>query len=521
MSYRVLIPTAGTGSRLGPLTQYINKSLVGIANRPTISHVIEQFPSDVEFVITLGHKGYLVKEFLNLAYPDRKFFFAEVNPFEGPESGLGLSVISCKEYLQQPFVFISCDTLVREVIPSLDYNWMGYAELDSFEQYRTIEVCSGTIKSINEKGIGKSDSYKPYIGLAGIKDYKSFWLSMENGGKEAIAIGESYGLQSLISNGIHSHCFTWFDTGNPDSLALTRKAFKEPNEPNILEKANEAIWFIDDKVIKFSDDRTFIANRVKRAKEIKNFVPEVTTATPNMYAYAKANGEVLSKVITLPLFEKLLQHSKGFWQSKALSESESIDFRKACLLFYKNKTEDRIDLFYKNFGKQDGIEKINGKEVPKLEKLLDAIDWNWMADGLPGRFHGDFHFENILYAQKDQEFVFLDWRQEFGGSLTTGDIYYDFAKLLHGLIISHELIAENHFWIDWQTDEIRFDFHRKQILVECEQYFSKWLDDNGYDRKKVWMLTALVYLNIAALHHYPYSLLLYGLGKQMLFKTIK
>ena len=57
MSYRVVIPTAGIGSRLKESTRCINKSLVSIANRPTISHLIEQFPQDCEFVIALGHKG--------------------------------------------------------------------------------------------------------------------------------------------------------------------------------------------------------------------------------------------------------------------------------------------------------------------------------------------------------------------------------------------------------------------------------------------------------------------------------
>ncbi len=516
MSYRVLIPTAGIGTRLGRLTQYVNKSLVSIANRPTISHVIEQFSVDVEFVIALGYKGHLVKEFLSLAYPERQFFFAEVNPFEGLGSGLGLSVLACKEYLQQPFVFISCDTLVREPIPVLDRNWMGYAELKSTEQYRTLEVLFGKVKAVYEKGIGKSNICKPYIGLAGIRDYKTFWNAMENGGVEAITVGESYGMRSLLGQGVQSYCFTWYDTGNLETLAQTREAYQEHDEPNILEKENEAIWFVNNQVIKFSEDKKFIANRIKRAKEIKEFVPEVISTTPNMYRYAKVKGEILSKVITLPLFGQLLQHSRLFWKSQALNASEKRDFRDACMLFYKNKTEERVELFYKNFGKQDGVETINGLKVPKLKKLLDAIDWNWLADGLPGRFHGDFHFENILYSQTGQHFTFLDWRQEFGGSLVTGDIYYDLAKLLHGLIICHELIVKDHYWVDWQTNEISFDFYRKQILVECEQYFSDWLSANGYDKKKVWTLTALVYLNIAALHHYPYSLLLFALGKQIL-----
>jgi len=102
MSYKVCIPTAGTGSRLGELTRYLNKSLVGIANRPTICHLIEQFPADAKFVIALGHKGSLVQEFLGLAYPDRQFDYAYVDPFEGEGSGLGLSLLACKQYLQEP-----------------------------------------------------------------------------------------------------------------------------------------------------------------------------------------------------------------------------------------------------------------------------------------------------------------------------------------------------------------------------------------------------------------------------------
>jgi len=154
--------------------------------------------------------------------------------------------------------------------------------------------------------------------------------------------------------------------------------------------------------------------------------------------------------------------------------------------------------------------------MPQLETLLDSIDWNWLSNGLPGRFHGDFHFENILYSDREEKFIFLDWRQDFGGNLSTGDIYYDFAKLQHGLIISHELIAGNFFRVDWDHDAIGFDFYRKQSLVECEKLFGSWLVDNGYDRKKVRVLTALIFLNISPLHHYPYSLLLYSLGKSML-----
>ena len=516
MTYRVCIPTAGTGSRLGNLTKFINKSLVGIANRPTLSHLIEQFPADTEFVIALGHKGQLVREFVELAYPERKFFFAEVDPFEGPGSGLGLSLLACKRHLQQPFVFMSCDTLVKEPIPAPVENWMAYSEVADLLPYRTLAIQGDQVADVCEKGVGKGDSHKAYIGLAGIQDYQSFWAAMQDGGSEAIKTGEAHGMRAFLSRNIKAHGFTWYDTGNPTALARARAIYQEPEAPNILEKANEAIWFVDNQVIKFSDDQKFIANRVKRVQELKGFVPTVTGAHAHMYRYGKVQGKVMSEVVTLPLFEQLLVHCKRFWAKRTLSPVAAKDFNTTCMKFYRDKTIERVALFYKNFDRQDGTESINGVPMQKLDNLLDSIDWDWLSDGLPGRFHGDFHFENILWNAATKQFTFLDWRQDFGGDLSTGDIYYDFAKLLHGLIICHELIAGDFYSVDWQSDEINYDFHRKQILVECECRFGEWLEIEGYDKRKVWVLTALIYLNIAALHHHPYSLFLYALGKAML-----
>ena len=156
--------------------------------------------------------------------------------------------------------------------------------------------------------------------------------------------------------------------------------------------------------------------------------------------------------------------------------------------------------------------------MPTLENILSRIDWNNLYNGLAGKFHGDFHFENILYNEKADKFIFLDWRQNFGSSLDTGDIYYDLAKLLHGLIICHELIAKNKYAVEIKENIINYSFERKEILIKCEKYFYKWLKKHNYDVKKVKILTAIIYLNISALHHYPYCHLLYNLGKRMLFE---
>ena len=127
----------------------------------------------------------------------------------------------------------------------------------------------------------------------------------------------------------------------------------------------------------------------------------------------------------------------------------------------------------------------------------------------------------IFYGtKKKDEFTFLYWRQDFGGIFNYGDIYYDLAKLLHGLIVSHKLIDEEHYWINWDQNSIKFELKRYQKDVEFEEYLNCWCKLKNYDFSKVKILTALIYLNIAALHHKPYDLLLFAIGKQMLYREI-
>lgn len=523
MGYKVLIPTAGTGSRLGGMTKYINKSLVNVGNRPALSRIIESFPEDCEFVIATGYKGELVKEFISLAYPEKKIKFVDIFLYEGEGSGLGLTILACKDYLQEPFVFCACDTIVTEDIPLPDRNWIGYDHRESFNRYRKIHMNeSGRVLSLDEKNADYGEMSEPYIGLAGIYDWKLFWDIMEKGCKEAIVQGESYGLRELIDQRtVQGEKFTWFDIGVEVELEATRKRFEGPDAPNILKKSNEAIWFVKNKVIKFSDDCKFISDRVKRAEYLNGFTPRITGSTPHMFCYNYEEGNVLSKCISVPLFHELLKFSQMFWVQKELEKDAEENFYKACMRFYHDKTYERVNQFYKKFEKEDHITKINQVEYPTLKELLYQLDWKYLSYGLPGQFHGDYHFENIIYDERKGVFKFLDWRQNFERSLDIGDIYYDLAKLNHGLIVSHEVIAKDLYTVNWKENEINFDLARKLSFVECENEFYVWLKVKGYDVKKVKILTALIYLNIASLHHYPYGLMLYALGKKMLFESIR
>ena len=87
------------------------------------------------------------------------------------------------------------------------------------------------------------------------------------------------------------------------------------------------------------------------------------------------------------------------------------------------------------------------------------IDWNELSNGIPGNFHGDLHFENIIINPK--EIKLLDWRQDFGSNLNYGDLYYDFAKLLHGMIVSHKFVLKNEFKITKNKNNINIKIKKK------------------------------------------------------------
>ena len=520
MNYKVFIAAAGKGNKFGAINEHLNEALITVNLKPGISYIIEKFPENVPIVIALGHQGEKLKSFLELAYPKRKFEFVEIEKFDGPGAGLGHTMLKCKDQLQCPFIFCTNDTIVDENIPEPNTNWIGYTEenLDT-TNYRTLKIKDNKVEEILKKGA--TEDVKIYIGLAGINDYSKFWKTMLEQKELSIPIGETIGLKALISENISAIKFTWHDTGNLDAIEKTRERLKQSDAPNILPKGDEAIWFIGDNVIKYHKDEDFISKRVERCNHLASFIPKVEASSKYFYVYKKVPGEIFSKRAQLNDFKYLMDWLEQFWKRKELNNEESDNFKKACTKFYKDKTIERVKKYFQVFEQIDTEEIINGERIPKVMELLDKVDWDWVCDGIASRYHGDLHFENILINENTKmPFTLLDWRQNFGGIIEYGDIYYDLGKLNHGLIICHELINKNQFNVSRKTNIIEFDFLRKQNLVECENYLRRFCIKNGYDYKKVEMMTYLIYLNIAALHHYPYSLLLFYLGKSGLYRLL-
>ena len=85
---------------------------------------------------------------------------------------------------------------------------------------------------------------------------------------------------------------------------------------------------------------------------------------------------------------------------------------------------------------------VNGKECVSIKKILRKINWDEFYDCIPTKiFHGDLQFDNII--KTDSDFKLIDWRSDFGGNTTYGDVYYDLAKLYGGVLISYKNMKDD------------------------------------------------------------------------------
>ena len=100
-------------------------------------------------------------------------------------------------------------------------------------------------------------------------------------------------------------------------------------------------------------------------------------------------------------------------------------------------------------------------------------------------------------------------------------MYYDLAKLAHNLVVNHEIIDNNQFYIKIDSNGIvNLNIHRLQTLVDCENIYFNYLENAGYNTKKIKLLRAIIWLNMSPLHHHPFDNFLFYFGKYELFRLI-
>lgn len=561
MGRTLVMPCAGLGSRLGEFTKNYSKAMCTLGVRPIFSYILGRWwnPDD-EIIILLGYKGDLLKQAIQAYYPDWNIKFVNVDKYEGEGSGLGYSLSCARELLQKPFWFWSCDTILYDENEfPISHGATSYKLPDCQENtiFVSDQPVSGTnldyrcamIQSADDGDNSckmvrllpkESTEYRyPYIGVSFIKNYEAFWKAADDNFDAFVASGESWCLNALkdvfIQEIKHK---TWIDTGNRAVFENAKKMFAESTEFNILEKPDEAIWINDcGNVIKFHVDTDFIAKRVERAKNMLNEkqkkagirVPEVVAHSANTYTYKWTPGSVMSTNLNKNIFVKLLDSFISNAELVEVDDKYKQDFYKK---FYYEKTIKRIKKFMEQTGEPDEEVIINGLVCPPVLPFLERIELSVIHNvskfaKMSRNVHGDFHLENIIYDKEKDTFTLLDWRQGFDGDdYNIGDINYDLAKMMHSLIVNHEMVKNNLFKVKSSRENgvlsVEIDIHNTFIESKCLEKLKKWIvDEYGKDEAiRVEFFTALIFLNICACHTYPYSKFLFYLGRYLLQENV-
>ncbi len=544
MRPKVCILAAGIGSRLGERSRFFNKGLLRLGNQAAISYNIEVFDEDLEYVIVLGYQGDILKQYIQLAHPDKNITFIETEKWSGPGAGAGYALLEAQKELQCPFYFVCCDSIVAGwgmiMQKTHDRDWVvtSTRHKDELHKYCTVKKNkeNKVVEFFDKTSEGTNEAFS---GVAFIKSYEKFFEELEKSRTDTAEIRDTPALFSLKPYVLDR---TWIDIGTERGLKWAREEFRRDNKEviNNLDKLDEEIYKVNGHIIKYFYNANMVKDRMLRMEHLNGTVPEVVESTKNFYKYKYVPGYDLFKYKTGPSAtvavldmaqEKLWSHKKE------LDELETKIFQDTCMKFYYDKTLARLDKLYDKLGvEQDYFQTINGR-TSALTNMFFGMKadqwWERLADGIPAKFHGDFNFSNILQINGSPDdgwspggYKFVDWRQNFGDSVEYGDVYYDLAKMYHGFLFPHPVVKEGKFYVKkipasgWTPDIVKTFIEIPYHIEESKDAFEEWVVKHGYDLKKIKVLTGIVLLNMSPLHESPIDEYLYLYAKGYLSEVL-
>jgi hypothetical protein len=261
-----------------------------------------------------------------------------VENYDNVGSGPGLSLYSCKDKLQCPFIFTSSDTITEEnyFFDSITNNWAGYSILDKTDKRKDYTLIKGKTKV---KEFYWGDGEKIFIGMAGIYDYQKFWEGFEKNKQLIKNETQVFNGFNNIKN-ISLKLFSWFDTGDVDSYVKTKNTY---NNDIVANKENETIFIDEKKVIKYFSNQDKVNQRLDRINFLNDTTPKPIKINENMYSYDFINGNVLSNIFDETLLQKLLPYWYNNLSKNRYQKTQ--EFLNNCKFIYHDKTIERCTYF--------------------------------------------------------------------------------------------------------------------------------------------------------------------------------
>lgn len=225
---KVIIPLAGKGTRLLPLTKYVPKPLITVAGRPVMDYVIETLEDlDVEELIFItGHLKEQVESYVRAHYrqPAR---FIEQKVQDGTAGAVGLA----RPHVRGPVLIIFVDTLFDADLSLVnrvtDDGIIWVKEVEDYQRFGVIVTDqAGYMTRIIEKP-DQPVSKLANIGVYYIRDWQTLYEGIEWTLKQPQFKGEWFlteAFQYMINQGRKirtARVSGWYDCGKIETLLET------------------------------------------------------------------------------------------------------------------------------------------------------------------------------------------------------------------------------------------------------------------------------------------------------------
>jgi len=228
---KAIIPVAGIGSRLRPHTHTQPKSLIPVAGKPILAHIIDGLIAVGinEFVFIIGYLGDKIEQYISINYPQIKAYFV----VQADGKGTGHAIWLAQDLLRDDeHVFIVFgDTIVKadlERIIASSKSLLGVKKVNDPREFGVAEIDeTGLITKLVEKpNIPKSN--QALVGIYKICETKQLKQALNYNIEHHIITRGEYqltdALMRMIDNGVKMYSYNveaWFDCGKKDILLET------------------------------------------------------------------------------------------------------------------------------------------------------------------------------------------------------------------------------------------------------------------------------------------------------------
>lgn len=227
---KAIIPVAGAGTKLRPLTYTQPKALIPLAGKTILGVIIDQLldAGIDEFIFVIGYLGEKIQRYIDKNYPDLKHTFVSQND----RRGTGHAIWLTKDVVNHDEVVIVlgdtvCDYNLKEVL-KCNTSQIGVRKVDDPRVFGVAELDDHdmVVRMVEKPLIPKSNM--AMVGIYYIKETASMFANLDRHlNNTADENGEYHltsALQHMIEDGIGIHAFrvnTWFDCGKKETLLST------------------------------------------------------------------------------------------------------------------------------------------------------------------------------------------------------------------------------------------------------------------------------------------------------------